>query len=46
MKDVVWDLFKKTGKVQYFLLKQELERCEKDENNECERDLLKRDKLQ
>ncbi len=47
MKDLLWNLFKKTGDVKYFLLKQELEKRSDDrEDIECERNLSQRDELQ
>ena len=45
MKELLWNLFQKTGDVKYFLLKQELERRDEDENCEREGDLSTRDKL-
>lgn len=32
MKDLVWEMFKKTGKVEYYLKYKELERNEHKEN--------------
>ncbi len=39
----VWNLFKKTGDIRYFLLAKKIERSEDNENSRCERTSSKRD---
>lgn len=47
MDTLLWKLFKETGDIKYYLLKQKLEkRSDKDEDSKRGRDLSIRDKLQ
>ena len=40
MKEILWNLFKKTGRVNYYLLGKELEKSEEDENRKNKGDSL------
>lgn len=39
---IIWNLFKKTGDIRYFLLANKLKESEKNENSRCERTNTKR----
>ena len=43
MEDIIWNLFKKTGDIKYFLLIQRMKESDKHENSRCERINFKRD---
>lgn len=46
MDEILWKLFKETGNINYYLLKQKIEkRSDKSENHKCKGDLSFRDKL-
>ena len=38
MKDKIWDLFKLTGNINYYMMYKEMETIEKHEQNKSERD--------
>lgn len=42
-KNLVWELFKETGDIKYFLLASKLKESEKNENSRCKRVSIKRD---
>ena len=48
MKDsyeIIWNLFKKTGDIKYFLLAKSIKESEDNEDSGCERTSINRDEL-
>lgn len=45
MKDKIWNLFKITGNINYYIMYKEMENIEKNEQNKSERNSNWRDKL-
>lgn len=43
--EIIWNLFKKTGDIRYFLLAKSIKESDNSENSRCERNSSKRNKL-